>query len=134
MSAASLGNGAAERPWKERVQSIFSSGVVSSSRGLSARPVLEMLGVVGWEGVGERILAIWGDGWVWGFVGWIGGVGLLLELAEGVGGLGGCCCCWRLEAVVMVLMLGRMGAFVRERSVSAARRLRGSDIFMSLEC
>lgn len=51
MSATSFGNGSALRPWKERVQSIFSSAGVSSSRGLSERPVLEMLEVVGCEGV-----------------------------------------------------------------------------------
>lgn len=52
MSAASLGNGSADRPWKERVQSIFSSGADSSSRGLSESPLFEMLSVVGLLGVG----------------------------------------------------------------------------------
>lgn len=59
MSAASLGNGAALRPWKERVQSTLSSAILfpldedSASRGsgLSARPVLEMFSVVGLFGV-----------------------------------------------------------------------------------
>ena len=51
ISATSLGNGSAERPWNERVQSIFSAGVLSSSSGLSERPVLEMLGVVALVGV-----------------------------------------------------------------------------------
>lgn len=57
ISATSLGNGAAESPWKERVQSIFSSGGESGERGASARPVLEMLLVVWWVGVGARIRA-----------------------------------------------------------------------------
>lgn len=52
ISAASLGKGSAERPWNDRVQSIFSSGAVSSSSGLSARPLLEMFSVVGRLGVG----------------------------------------------------------------------------------
>ena len=54
MSAASLGNGAAERPWKERVQSIFSSAGSSSSTGLSDRPLLEMFSVVARSGVGAE--------------------------------------------------------------------------------
>lgn len=54
MSAASLGKGAAERPWNERVQSIFSSGADSSSSGLSPSPLLEMLSVVGRLGVGAE--------------------------------------------------------------------------------
>jgi hypothetical protein len=53
-----LGNGAAESPWKERVQSIFSSGGESGDRGASARPVLEMLVVVWWVGVGARMRAV----------------------------------------------------------------------------
>lgn len=57
ISATSLGNGAAESPWKERVQSIFFSGGESGERGASARPVLEMLLVVWWVGVGARIRA-----------------------------------------------------------------------------
>lgn len=52
ISATSLGKGSAERPWKERVQSIFSAGVLSSSSGLSDKPVLEMLDVVALVGVG----------------------------------------------------------------------------------
>lgn len=52
ISAASLGNGSADRPWKERVQSILSSAGLSSSRGLSDRPVLEMFSVVARLGVG----------------------------------------------------------------------------------
>lgn len=52
ISAASLGNGSADRPWKERVQSILSSAGLSSSRGLSDRPVLEMFSVVARFGVG----------------------------------------------------------------------------------
>lgn len=55
ISAASLGKGAALSPWNERVQSIFSSDADSSSSGLSERPVLEMLGVVGWLGVGATM-------------------------------------------------------------------------------
>lgn len=58
ISATSLGNGAAESPWKERVQSIFSSGGESGERGASARPVLEMLVVVWWVGVGARMRAV----------------------------------------------------------------------------
>lgn len=52
MSAASLGKGAADRPWKERVQSILSSAGDSSSRGLSESPLLEMFSVVARSGVG----------------------------------------------------------------------------------
>ena len=70
MSATSLGKGSAERPWNERVQSIFSSGAVSSSRGLSASPLLEMLSVVGRLGVpadtrdaGEEVVEEVGDAW-----------------------------------------------------------------------
>ena len=54
ISAASLGNGAADRPWNERVQSIFSSAGVSSSRGLSDSPLLEMFSVVARFGVGDE--------------------------------------------------------------------------------
>ena len=50
-----MGKGAALSPWNERVQSIFSSDADSSSSGLSERPVLEMLGVVGWLGVGATM-------------------------------------------------------------------------------
>lgn len=50
-----MGNGVALRPWNERVQSIFSSGEVSNSRGLSLSPVFEILDVVGWLGVGETM-------------------------------------------------------------------------------
>jgi hypothetical protein len=64
ISAASLGNGAAERPWNDRVQSIFSSGAVSSRRGLSARPLWEMFSVVGRFGVGAdtRVVELVGAG------------------------------------------------------------------------
>lgn len=55
ISATSLGKGAALRPWNDRVQSTFSSPLISSSRGLSDRPVLEMLSVVWWFGVGLGI-------------------------------------------------------------------------------
>lgn len=134
ISAASLGNGAAESPWKERVQSIFSSGVVSSSRGLSNSPVLEMLGVVGCVGVGERIFATWGECCFWEFVGVTGGVGLLFVVVGVGAGLGGCCSCCRWEVVLRVLSWEWMGVFVRDRRVSAARRLRESDIFVSVQC
>lgn len=64
MAAASLGKGSAERPWKERVQSIFSSGAVSSSRGLSERPVLLMESVVGrlgvWGGIRGGCVVVFG--------------------------------------------------------------------------
>ena len=59
MSAASLGKGSAERPWNERVQSIFSSGAASSSSGLSASPLLEMLSVVVRLGVGAATRDAW---------------------------------------------------------------------------
>lgn len=59
ISAASLGNGSAESPWNERVQSIFSSGAVSSSSGLSASPLLEMLSVVERLGVGAATRDAW---------------------------------------------------------------------------
>lgn len=63
MSAASLGKGAAERPWKERVQSIFSSAGLSSSSGLSESPLLEIFSVVARLGVGDetRDAALGGD-------------------------------------------------------------------------
>lgn len=57
-----MGNGAAESPWKDRVQSIFSSGAVSSSSGLSASPLLEMLSVVGRFGVEAETRVAWVDG------------------------------------------------------------------------
>lgn len=56
ISATSLGNGAALRPWNDRVQSTFSSGCTSSSSGLSDSPVFWILSVVGWEGVGAATL------------------------------------------------------------------------------
>jgi hypothetical protein len=59
ISAASLGKGSAESPWNERVQSIFSSGAASSSRGLSASPLLEMLSVVVRFGVGAATRDEW---------------------------------------------------------------------------
>lgn len=77
MSAASLGNGSAESPWKERVQSIFSSGALSSSSGLSESPLLEMLSVVGRLGVGALILLA-GEPVVAGVGLGLGGVLLLL--------------------------------------------------------
>lgn len=55
ISAASLGNGSALSPWKDRVQSIFSSGDVSSSNGLSLSPVFEIFAVVGCLGVSDAI-------------------------------------------------------------------------------
>lgn len=66
ISATSLGKGSAERPWKDRVQSIFSAGVLSSSSGLSDKPVLEMFDVValvgvGWEAI-DSARAAAGDG------------------------------------------------------------------------
>lgn len=51
ISAASLENGSADRPWKERVQSILSSVGRSSSRGLSDKPLLEIFSVVARLGV-----------------------------------------------------------------------------------
>lgn len=54
-----MGKGSAERPWNERVQSIFSSGAASSSRGLSASPLLEMLSVVVRFGVGAATRDEW---------------------------------------------------------------------------
>lgn len=64
MSAASLGNGAAERPWKERVQSILSSVAFWTSRGWSESPLLEMLSVVVRldARVGVRAAPAW-EGW-----------------------------------------------------------------------
>ena len=53
ISATSFGKGAALSPWKDRVQSTFSSPLISSSSGLSDSPVLEMLLVVWWFGVEE---------------------------------------------------------------------------------
>lgn len=52
-------------PWKERVQSIFSEEASGEMGGLSARPVLAMLGVVGddvVEVVEDVVVEVEGDG------------------------------------------------------------------------
>jgi hypothetical protein len=99
ISATSLGNGAAESPWKERVQSIFSWGGESGESGASARPVLEMLVVVWWAGVGARMRAVRssvaGAGAVGeGLDGFAGKVDV-----DGMGGLGAVRAAWLLLVV-----------------------------------
>lgn len=77
ISAASLGKGSALSPWKDRVQSIFSSGAFSSSSGLSSRPVLEMVSAVGRCGTGAVVR----------FVGVSAGMVSLRSVEGGVGGV-----------------------------------------------
>lgn len=64
MDAISALKGVELMPWKERVQSIFSllwwspSGEGGRERGLSARPVLARLGVVGEEVVEDEVVVV----------------------------------------------------------------------------